>query len=327
MHSMPQPALSERRIALVLFNGAQLLDVAGPGDVFTLANGLHDGWRYELTYLSSAGGTVTMSNGLPVKTRRVRDVDPATIDTLILVGGTRDGLVAAVQDMRLRAWVIRTARLARRLASICTGAFALAHWQLLDGRRATTHWASAGLLQLHYPAIAVEPDALFVVDGSIWTSGGVSAGIDMCLSMVERDHSRWLAASVAKHLVLTSRRVGNQAQYSVELLGQAGEYAELVEWMQQHLKEPLDISTLAARARQSERTFCRRFKQETTLTPAAFVEALRLRVAREKLERGMTAKAAALAAGFTSDEQLARAFRRKFDMSPMEYRKAHGAAG
>jgi transcriptional regulator GlxA family with amidase domain len=316
-----------QRIAIVLFEGAQLLDAAGPGDVFTLANEFIEQRRYELIYLSSAGGLVAMSNGLPVQTRSVRSVGRASIDTLIIAGGTRDGLIAAVQDTRLRAWVTRAASRARRLASVCTGAFALAHWGLLDNRLATTHWASTDLLQRHYRSVAVQADALYVVDQHVWTSGGVSAGIDMCLSMVELDHSRWLAARVAKQLVLTSRRVGNQAQYSVELQGQAGAYAELVEWMRRHLKERLDIRALAARARQSERTFCRRFRQETAVTPAAFVEALRLRVAREKLERGMTSKEAAVAAGFTSDEHLARVFRRKFDMSPMEYRRVHGMPG
>jgi transcriptional regulator GlxA family with amidase domain len=166
-----------------------------------------------------------------------------------------------------------------------------------------------------------------VQDGRVWTSGGVTAGIDMGLAMVEADHSRTVAARVAKQLVLSSRRVGNQAQYSLELHGQAGRYAELVDWMRQRLRQPLPIAALAARMHESERSFCRHFTAETGATPAVFVQALRLSAARRELEAGATAKAAARAAGFSSEQHLARVFQRQLHMTAAEYRRAHGQQG
>jgi transcriptional regulator GlxA family with amidase domain len=319
--------LSVRQVVLVIFEQAQLLDVAGPADVFTLANQFSEELRYSVRCASSGGGLVTTSSGLRIDTTPVAKLPVKNIDTLILSGGDRDGLIRAIQDQTLQRWVGRAAMAARRLAAVCSGSFALAQWGLLDGRRATTHWSAAGSLRKHYPSIDVEADSLFVQDGQVWTSGGVTSGIDMCLAMVEADHSRWLAARVAKQLVLWSRRVGNQAQYSVELQGQAGRYAEVVDWIRRHLREPINIAKLAARAGESERTFCRHFAFETGSTPAAFVEALRILAARQQLEAGASAKAAARAAGFTSDEHLARAFKRRLEMTPMEYRRAHQARG
>ena len=316
----PRPV---QQVVLVLFEQAQLLDAAGPADVFSIANQFSEKTGYQVSCVSSSGGLVATSSGVRVETIPTRKVAPSAIDTLIVAGGDRDGLVRAVQDQALRKWVIRAATDVRRLASVCSGSFALAEWGLLDHRRATTHWSAASTLRKHYPAIAVEPDSLFVQDGKLWTSGGVTSGIDMCLAMVEADHSRWLAARVAKQLVLSSRRVGNQAQYSLELQGQAGRYADLVDWIRKHLRGVLDITTLAARAGESERTFCRHFLTETGSTPATFVQTLRLLAARQQLEVGASVKTAARAAGFTSDEQLARVFRRRLAMSPMEYRRAH----
>jgi transcriptional regulator GlxA family with amidase domain len=171
--------------------------------------------------------------------------------------------------------------------------------------------------------VRVEADALYVEDGNVWTSGGVTSGIDMSLAMLEADHGRWLATRVARQLVLSARRVGNQAQYSVELKAQAGRYAQLVEWIRGNIGRRLDLAMLAGRAGESERTFCRRFTAQTSVTPARFVETLRLQAARHRLEGGASVKAAARAAGFASPEHLSRAFKRRLAMSPLEYRRAH----
>jgi transcriptional regulator GlxA family with amidase domain len=315
--------LAPRLVAIIVFEGAQLLDAAGPADVFSLANHLMVTPAYRLRLLSSGGGWVTMSNGLRLETRAVRKAPASGIDTLIVAGGDRDGLVGAVRDPLLRRWVMRAAPKLRRLASVCSGAFALAQWGLLDHLRATTHWSAVSALQHHYPAVRVQADALFVQDGAVWTSGGVTTGIDMCLAMLEADHGRGLATQVAKQLVMSSRRVGNQSQYSAELQAQAGRYAELVDWLRLHLRDTLSIAALAARVGESERSFCRHFAQDSGYTPAAFVETLRVQAAQRQLEGGASAKAAARAAGFTSDQHLARAFKRRLAMSPMAYQRAH----
>lgn len=318
-------ARSLHHVALVAFDQAQQLDIAGPADVFAMANAFSDGPQYRVVCVSSQGGLVSLASGLRIDTAAIRAVSASKIDTLIVAGGNLDGLVRAVTDAALKAWVGRAAAQVQRLASVCTGAFALAEWGLLSGARATTHWSAAPTLQRRYPAVSVEPEALYVQDGKVWTSGGVTSGIDMCLAMVEADHGRLLAAQVGRQLVLSARRVGNQAQYSPELRAQAGRYAELADWLRQHLHGRWGIAELAERAGESERSFCRRFAQVVGMTPAAYVEAVRLGVARRHLESGANAKAAARAAGFTSDAHLARAFRRRFDMSPMEYQRAHGA--
>jgi transcriptional regulator GlxA family with amidase domain len=311
------------RVTIVVFEQAQMLDMAGPSDVFSLSNQFAVDARYEVQAVSTNGGMVTMSNGLRVDTRPTRLSPVHKIDTLVVAGGDRDGLLAAMQDAALQRWVSRAGARVRRLSSVCSGSFVLAQWGLLDKLRATTHWSVADALRRHYPSVQVEPDSLYVQDGKVWTSGGVTSGIDMCLAMVEADHGRWLATRVAQQLTLSVRRVGNQAQYSTDLEGQAGRYADLVSWIRKHILQSLDIATLATRAGESERTFCRRFVSETGSTPAAFIEKMRLQLAKLQLEGGASVKAAARAAGFTSDQHLARVFNRRLGMSPMEYGRAH----
>jgi transcriptional regulator GlxA family with amidase domain len=315
--------VNPRRTVVVLFDGAQLLDVAGPADVFSIANEFTGTPAYIVQFASVRGGNVTATNGLKCETVPLRRVPISGIDTLIIVGGARDGVVDAIHDEGLRQWVVKAVPQVRRLASVCSGSFALAHWGLLRARRATTHWSAAEILQKRYPTVRVEADSLYVADGDVWTSGGVTSGIDMSLAMVEADHGRWLATRVARQLVLTARRVGNQAQYSAELTAQAGRYAELVEWIRRNIGRRLDMGTLAERAGESERTFCRRFKAQTRVTPARFVETLRLQAARHRLEGGASVKTTARAVGFASPEHLSRAFKRRLAMSPLEYRRAH----
>jgi transcriptional regulator GlxA family with amidase domain len=314
---------NSRRVVFVLFDGAQLLDIAGPADVFSMATDFAEAPAYAVEFASVRGGKVTVTNGLRCETVPLRRVAMSRIDTLIVVGGGRNGLVEAIRDDGLRQSVVKAAPRVRRLASVCSGSFALAHWGLLRARRATTHWSAAEALQKRYPRVRVEADALYVEDGNVWTSGGVTSGIDMSLAMVEADHGRWLATRVARQLVLTARRVGNQAQYSVELRAQAGRYAQLGEWIRRNIGRRLDVAALAGRAGESTRTFCRRFKAQTSATPARFVETLRLQAARHRLEGGASVKAAARAAGFASPEHLSRVFKRRLAMSPLEYRRAH----
>jgi len=312
-----------RTIAFVTFPSVQLLDFAGPIDVFSLANRLSPEPPFNVLVLSANGGRIRTSSGLEIASTPIHATRPSSIDTLILAGGPDEGLRALIHDSSLKRWTQQAAKSVRRYGSVCSGALALAEWGLLDGFRATTHWLAAAYMANRFPAVSVDREALYVRDGHVWTSGGVTAGIDMCLAMVEEDLGRLITASIAKHLILSTRRLGNQSQFSVVLDSQAGRYAELVDWMRTHLHEPLDVQRLSELANESVRSFHRNFRDETGLTPARFIEELRLQVARNKLEAGASVKAAARAAGFTSDEHLARVFRRRFDMTPSQYGLLH----
>ena len=314
-----------RRVVILVFDQAQMLDVAGPGDTFALVQRFDPAQIYEVCCASARGGPVVLSNGLSIQTRAVRQLRCEDIDTLVVAGSEWVGLAAAMDDTRLRSWVRKVAGCARRVVSVCVGSFALAHWGLLDGRRATSHWSVVDLMQRRYPNVHVDRSSLYVRDGSVWTAGGVTTGIDMSLAMIESDCSRLVAGQVAGALVMSYRRGGNQSQYSAQLRAQTGRYAELVDWMTGNLRQSLDIASLASRVAESERSFCRRFVDEVGEPPGRFVETLRIDSSRRALEGGASAKSAANAGGFRSTEQLSRSFRRRLDMSPSEYRRRHRA--
>lgn len=318
-----ESAATRRRVLILVLERAQMLDIAGPGDVFGLAERFDPTLRYEVCCVSSRGGPIVLSNGLSLMTRSIREVRLGGVDTLVVAGADRQGLLNALSDERLGAWVRKAAGSVRRLVSVCVGSFALAHWGLLDGRRATSHWSVVDLMQRRFPNVAVNGTALYVQDGSIWTAGGATTGIDMTLAMVEADSNRLVAGQVAGALVMAYRRIGNQSQYSVQLRAQTGRYASLVDWIRANLRERLDIASLAERAGESQRSFCRRFTAEVQESPGRYVEMLRLDAARRALEGGATAKAAARSGGFATAEQLSRAFKRRLDMSPLEYRRQH----
>ena len=316
-------ALERRTVVLVAFADAHLLDVAGPADVFAMANAVTSTSAFEILVVSADGGLVMTTSGVAIDTRPIHSVAIGGIDTVIIAGGKKSGVIGALSNEQLAKWMSAVAASARRYGSVCSGAFALAHWGLLDGCRATTHWSAAATLRRLYANTLVEPEALYVHDGRVWTSGGVTAGIDMCLAMVEEDLGREAAIGVARQLILSTRRLGNQSQYSRVLELQAGRYAELTNWMRAHLREPLHVERLAEFAGESSRSFHRHFESETGETPASFVETLRLQAAKEQLEAGASVKVAARVAGLTSDEHLARAFRRRFGMTPLQYQSVH----
>jgi len=246
----------------------------------------------------------------------------ATVDTLMVAGGR--GVQAAERDAELIAWIRETAGRARRVTSVCTGAFLLARAGLLDGRRATTHWDSCALLSRRYPAVRVEPDPIFVRDGNVATSAGVTAGMDLALALVEEDCGPEVAMAVARRLVLFARRPGGQAQFSVQLAAQAvagGVVHELQGWIAEHPDADLSVPALAARAHVSPRTLARAFAREAGMTPGAYVEAARVERARARLEAGHGSLAAiARACGFGTAETMRRAFHRRLGVAPADYR-------
>ena len=312
----------------MLFEGAQSLDVTGPVEVFSMA----DQWVrerssaplpvYSIETLARQPGPVRMSSGLRVVADRAFTSVRRDIDTLVVAGGD---VQDAATDPRLRQWLQSMAGRVRRLASVCSGAFILAEAGLLDGRRATTHWLGIRHLQRHYPLVRVEPDAIFVRDGNVYTSAGVTAGIDLALALVEEDLGHEAALAVARRLVVFLKRPGGQSQFSSHLAAQlvpAGPLRDLPAWALDHLGEDLSVETLAARVAMSPRNFARVFLRETGSTPAKFVEKARVDAARRLLEDGSHGlEEIAARCGFGSGEHMRRTFWRHLRVVPVDYRR------
>ena len=313
-----------------MFPDVQALDVTGPLEVFALANRLSPGPapRYELSVLAAEAGAVSTSSGLSLLAGRGIRQATGPVDSLLIAGG--QGTRAAMRDARLVSWIRRTAPRARRVASVCSGAFLLGEAGLLDGRRATTHWAVCEALQRRYPTARVEADPIFVRDGKVSTSAGVTAGMDLALELVEEDGGRDLALAVARWLVMFLRRPGGQSQFSVQLRVQVAErrgLRDLQSWIAEHLGDELSVSALAHRAHMSPRNFARAFRREIGATPAAYVEAQRVEAARRLLETAdLSVAEVAAACGFGRVETMHRAFRRGVRVSPGQYRRHFRAA-
>lgn len=315
-----------RRVVVLAPDQVQPLDAIGPVEVFHTAGLVRGGApAYAIEVVAPGGGVVTTRSGL----RLLADPlpEPQGIDTLLVAGG--EGTRAAARDEELLRWVAAVSAAARRTTSVCTGSFVLAAAGLLDGRRATTHWMWCDLLRRSFPAVTVEDDPIYVRDGSLWTSAGVTAGMDLALALVEDDLGPEVALEVARRLVVFIKRPGGQAQFSAGLAAQAARrdpLRELQAWVVDHLDADLSVPALARRACLSERQFARAFKAETGLTPAAYVEALRVERARLLLHDGATVEAAARATGFRSAEVLRRAFHRRIGVAPSAYRERFAAA-
>ncbi|HKW54825.1 MAG TPA: GlxA family transcriptional regulator [Stellaceae bacterium] len=315
-----------RHIVFVAFEQALLLDIAGPLQVFAstrdlcAAAGLAD--PYRLSVASPKGGEIATSSGLGLATRRLSALTSEPIDTLVTVGGF--GSRAAIHERALIRWIARHARKARRVCAVCTGAFLLAEAGLLDGRRAVTHWAACAELEQRYPRVAVERDPIFLRDGKLWTSAGVTAGIDLALALVEEDLGRAMALRVARHLVVFLKRPGGQSQFSAMLESQApddGAFADLHDWMAQHLADDLGVEALAARAGMSPRNFARVYAKRMGTTPAKAVERLRVDAARRVLEESAAPiESIARRCGFGDEERLRRSFLRCLGVPPRHYR-------
>ncbi len=311
-----------RRIVIVAFDGVQMLDVSGPSEVFSQADRASKRREYELELVCTRGGSITTSSGLELRAHRQLRACRGSIDTLVVAGGP--GSRDAARDEHLISWLRSAARRSRRVASVCTGAFLLARAGLLDGRRATTHWTATGALSRSHPAIEVDPDPIFVRDGNVYTSAGVSAGIDLALALVTEDLGAQASLAVARSLVLFVRRPGGQAQFSTALGSQDAARSairELHNWLLDHLDEDLSVPALADRASMSPRNFARVFARETGLTPGAYVEALRVERARTLLETTeLQVEGIARRCGFGTPETLRRAFARRVRVSPRDYR-------
>ncbi len=331
----PRPGPSRpRQVAILAFPDVQSLDVTGPLEVFAGAQTLIEAVGrtergYDVLVLSSDGAPLRTSSGLTITPHGDFAATPERLDTLILAGG--HGSREASADLVTLEWIARTSARARRTASVCTGAFLLASAGLLDGRRATTHWAAAEELARLHPSVRVDPDPIFLRDGDIWTSAGVTAGMDLALALVEEDLDRDAALVIARHLVLFLRRPGNQAQFSATLAAQEPlrePLREIRRHIVEHLAGDLSVDTLAEHAHMSPRNFARSFRAETGVTPARYVESVRLEAARRALEDSPEPVATvARACGFGTPETMRRAFLRGFGVGPTEYRRRFHPAG
>ena len=313
-----------RLIEVLAYPVVQLLDVTGPVQVFATANdhvvAAGGAPPYLLKLVAPGGEGATASAGMTLAAGPLTQ-DGEALDTLLVAGGK--GAEAASENPVLVDWVRRRAAQARRVASVCTGAVLLAAAGLLDGRRAATHWEYCARLAQRYPAVRVEPDPIFVRDGPVWTSAGVTAGIDLALALVEEDLGRSIALAVARYLVVFLKRPGGQAQFSAALALQAAEdkFGALHDWINSHLGGDLSLSALAHQAGMSERSFSRHYAQATGQTPARAVERLRVEAARRLLSESRTpVKRIVQRCGFGSEETMRRSFLRLLAVTPQDYR-------
>jgi transcriptional regulator GlxA family with amidase domain len=321
---MPSP----RRVAILLYPGVQSLDVTGPLEVFAAAQTLLErtGRRdrgYRVETVAASREPVETSSGLQLLARRRLSELRGPLDTLIVPGGS--GSRAAAADPALLDWIRARAPRSRRVASVCTGAFVLGATGLLDGRRVTTHWSAAAALARSNPRLRVDADPIHIRDGRFWTSAGVTAGMDLALALVEDDLDRDAALVIARHLVLFLRRPGGQSQFSAVLATQQPAREPLREVQREVVEDPAGAHTveaMAERAHMSPRHFARAFAAETGITPARFVERVRLDAARRRLEDGEEPVAAiAAACGFGTAETMRRSFLRVLAVGPLEYRR------
>ncbi|GGK90834.1 GlxA family transcriptional regulator [Nocardia jinanensis] len=315
--------MQQPRVVFVLFDDFQALDFVGPHEVFRGTG------HYDCRVVATRARPVRTDSGLLIAAEhRLDEVDPATVDTLVVVGGP--GVDAAARDPVLVEWIRSTASHARRVTSVCTGAFLLAAAGVLNGRRVTTHWAFAEQLSQEYPAVIVDSEPIFVRDGQVWSSAGVTSGIDMALALVEEDRGRQVALTIARYLVMFLRRPGGQTQFSTAL------------WRAQPATDPIravvsaihadpgarhSIDDLAARAGLSPRHLQRRFTAELGTAPAAYVEQVRVEAAQRDLLDGDSVEQIARRCGFGTAESLRRAFHRRLGVAPSDYRDRFRSVG
>jgi len=315
------PSFQDKRrvLGVLIYPEFQLLDVAGPIAAFETAARL--GARYELHLLAAYTGAIRSSSGVALQAESIFQAPP--LDTLIIAGG--DGARRPEITAPLIGFVRETAKTARRLASVCTGSFLLAAAGVLDGKRATTHWSRARQFARHFPKVTVEADRIFIRQGSIWTSAGVTAGIDLSLALIAEDAGEKLARLAAQHLVVYYRRPGGQSQFSalLEMAPPSARFTPLMSWMRAHLREDLSVARLAERAAMSPRNFSRAFFAQIGVTPARAVERLRLEAARERIVGGQqTIDRVAIDTGFGNAERMRRAFVRAYGHPPQSLRRA-----
>lgn len=324
---MLNKSLVTKHVVMIVYPDAQVLDITGPTEVFSMANDYMQRHQpsvaqpYNIQWWAKLPGTVAMSSGLELMINHGYTKNRKAIDTLLVPGGR--GLWEAMADDELIDFINRRAASVRRTVSICTGTFLLAKAKLLNGKRVTTHWNWGQKLQQDFPEIQVDSEALYINQGVIYTSAGVTAGIDLALSLVEEDLGREVASYIAKRLVVFLRRPGNQTQFSNVLERQSlltDDFSGFHNWLLENIETSITVESMAQHCSLSPRHFARRFSEQMKITPAKYLESLRVEQARLLMENGQQSlKSVAYACGFSSIEQLRRSFTRLLSVTPSDY--------
>lgn len=322
-----------RTIDIVIYPGFKAIEAVGPVNVFDYANAqlaaLHRPPAYDLNIVSTSTGYIQSDTLIALQATKA--LSRFTLPDIAIVVGARQIETALVEVPEIVDWIRSVSHRLERLISLCSGSFFLAEAGVLDHKRAATHWSVAELLQRRYPRVQVDPDAIFITEGRIWTSAGVTAGLDLALAMVEEDLGRDIALAVARDLVVYLKRPGGQSQFSVHLSSQMTNHPtirELQDWILRNLEHKLTIPELAKRVAMSERNFTRLFSRETGYAPAEFIELGRAEAARRLLEDvDLPLKSIAARSGFNSDEHMRRVFQRRFGVTPSAYRDRFGTSG
>jgi transcriptional regulator GlxA family with amidase domain len=317
------------RIAFVIFPDFQSLDLTGPFEVFAGANQRLGRPAYELTTVATTAGLVRSNSGLQIEANRsILDMKPSEVDTLIVAGGT--GVMQAQGDPELLAWISKVAQRCNRVVSVCTGTFLLAAAGVVVSERVTTHWAYADKLAREFPALAVDADPIFIRSGNVWTSAGVTSGIDVALALVEIDHGSDVAQTAARWLVMFLRRPGGQSQFAASVWASAvapGPIRIAQDFIHADPSADLSVPRLAAHAAMSERHFLRVFSKQMGCTPSDYVERVRVDVARRLLEESDDGvEVVARTVGFGTAETMRRVFVRRLGVSPSDYRRRFATA-
>jgi transcriptional regulator GlxA family with amidase domain len=313
------------RVAILAVPGVQMLDLVGPMDVFSEANNhIGDAPKYELDVVGITMDPVKAVNGMRFAPDVSIEGPVKEYHTVLVAGSPSIHLYETNKD--LIKWLLDRSHHAQRVGSICSGAFLLAHAGLLNGRRATTHWNSTARLAKLFPKVKVDPDPIYLKDGPIYTTAGVTAGIDVTLALVEEDHGRAVALRIAKQFILFLKRPGGQAQFSMHLAAQiaeSGPMRDIQQWIVDNPEKDLGVEALAQRLGMSTRNFARLFKKESQITPAEYVETVRVDAARRLLQDSATPlKVVATKVGFSDQSGLRRAFMRQLNVTPAAYRES-----
>lgn len=318
------PMTHTRNIYLVIYDGFEILDMAGPASVFSTANAVLKKEVYTIKLISSKGGEIACGSGLIVHSQSLESVSLTPRDTILIMGSEPKKLQEALIENYLLNWLTIHAPFTGRYGSVCLGAFILAQAGLLDGHHVTTHWAAEKNLGKLYENVQVDPGALYVQSGKVWTSAGVTTGIDMALAMIVEDHGSNTMNDIAKRLVVYSHRPGNQSQFSKLLetqnLGDS-QFSNLISWINSNLDRPIKVSDLAAQVMMTERSFFRKFKKIVGISPSRYVETVRLQRSKELIDSGISIQQTSAAVGYNNEQSFRTAFERFFGITPAMHAK------
>lgn len=325
---MSSTSTTTRTLCFVAYNGFMTLDYSGPSSVFSSANAIAETPLYKIKLLSSEGGLVASESGVEMMTLPLKSHRFKGSDTVFVPGAYAPFLEAACNDQILVQWLNKANCKALRIASVCTGSFILAKAGILKNATATTHWAACHQFQQRHPNIELDQDSLYIQNDNIWTSAGVTTGIDMALAMLVQDHGTDLMGQVAKALVIYARRPGNQSQFSNLLnqqLNAGDEFGKLINWLEANLDQSIKVESMADKVGMSERNFYRRFTETMGVSPAKYLEIQRLERARQLLVDGNTIKRTCHLVGFKSEAAFRTAFKNRFGLSPSLMREMHSS--